>query len=68
MESKILQIIHLSKEDETIFGNYIVMVYEKTLIFILDETMNYVSHYSLSFSLKLYESIINRYSFKFQNN
>ena len=68
MESKILQIIHLSKEDETIFGNYIVMLYEKTLIFILDETMNYVSHYSLSFSLKLYESIINIYSFKFQNN
>ena len=68
MESKIIQIINLSKGDQTNFGNYLVMVYEKTLIFILNEQMNYVSHYSLSFSLKLYESIINIYSFRFQNN
>ena len=68
MESKIIQIINLSKVDQTNFGNYLVMVYEKTLIFILNEQMNYVSHYSLSFSLKLYESIINIYSFRFRNN
>ena len=68
MESKILQIIQLSKEDNTNIGNYLVMVYEKTLIFILDEKMNYVAHYSLTFSLKLYESIINIFSFKFKDN
>ena len=44
------------------------MIYEKTLIFILDENLNYVSHYSISFSLKLYEAVINIYSFKFNNN
>jgi hypothetical protein len=64
LESKILQLIHLSKND----NNYMVMVYETTLIFILDENMNYISHYSLSFSLKLYESIINIYSFKYKND
>jgi len=68
MESKILQIIQLSKDDNTNIGNYVVMVYEKTLIFILDENMNYVAHYSLTFSLKLYESIINIFSFKFKDN
>ena len=68
MESKIMQIIQLAQNDNTNIGNYLVMVYEKTLIFILDESMNYVSHYSLSFSLKLYESIINIYSFKYKNN
>ena len=44
------------------------MIYEKTLIFILDENMNYVSHYSLSFNLKLYEAVINIYSFKYNNS
>ena len=68
MESKINQIIHLSKNDDINFGNYLAMIYEKSLIFILDEKMNYVSHYSLSFSLKLYEAVINIYSFKFNNN
>ena len=68
MESKIMQIIHISKEEEVNMDNYLVMIYERTLIFILDEKMNYVSHYSLSFSLKLYESIINIYSFKYKNN
>jgi hypothetical protein len=66
MESKIMQIIQLSKEDNT--DNFFAMIYEKTLLFILDEKMNYVAHYSLSFSLKLYEAIINIYSFKFNNN
>lgn len=66
MESKIMQIIQLSKEDNK--DNYFAMIYEKTLLFILDEKMNYVAHYSLSFSLKLYEAIINIYSFKFNNN
>ena len=68
MESKISQIIPLSKCDNSKFSNYIVMIYEKTLIFILDENLNYVSHYSISFSLKLYEAVINIYSFKFNNN
>jgi hypothetical protein len=68
MESKISQIIPLSKYDNSKFSNYIVMIYEKTLIFILDENLNYVSHYSISFSLKLYEAVINIYSFKFNNN
>ena len=68
MESKIMQIIQLSKEGEINMDNYLVMVYERTLIFILDEKMNYVSHYSISFSLKLYESIINIYSFRYKNN
>lgn len=68
MESKIMQIIKLAQNDNTNIGNYLVMFYEKTLFFILDENMNYVSHYSLSFSLKLYESIINIYSFKYKNN
>jgi hypothetical protein len=68
MESKISQIIQLSKCDNSKFSNYIVMIYEKTLIFILDENLNYVSHYSISFSLKLYEAVINIYSFKFNNN
>ena len=66
MESKIMQIIQLSKEDNS--DNFFAMIYEKTLLFILDEKMNYVAHYSLSFSLKLYEAIINIYSFKFDNN
>ena len=69
MESKISQIVPLSNcisNSEKSMDNYIVMVYEKTLIFILDEKMNYVSHYSLIFSLKLYESIINIYSFKYK--
>ena len=43
------------------------MVYEKTLRFILDYKMNYIAHYSLSFSLKLYEAVINIYSFKYNN-
>ena len=68
MESKISQIIPLSKCDNSKFSNYIIMIYEKTLIFILDENLNYVSHYSISFSLKLYEAVINIYSFKFNNN
>ena len=70
MESKILQIIQLSKNDNNnaITDNYMVMVYETTLIFILDENMNYISHYSLSFSLKLHEAIINIYSFKYKND
>ena len=68
MESKISQIIPLSKCDNSKFSNYFVMIYEKTLIFILDENLNYVSHYSISFSLKLYEAVINIYSFKFNNN
>jgi len=68
MESKISQIIQLSKCDNSKFSNYIIMIYEKTLIFILDENLNYVSHYSISFSLKLYEAVINIYSFKFNNN
>ena len=68
MESKISQIIPLAKNDISKYGDYIVMIYEKTLIFILDENMNYVSHYSISFSLKLYEAVINIYSFKFNNN
>ena len=68
MESKISQIIPLSKYDNSKFSNYIFMIYEKTLIFILDENLNYVSHYSISFSLKLYEAVINIYSFKFNNN
>jgi hypothetical protein len=68
MESKISQIIQLSKCDNSKFSNYFVMIYEKTLIFILDENLNYVSHYSISFSLKLYEAVINIYSFKFNNN
>ena len=68
MESKISQIIPLSKCDNSKFSNYIIMIYEKTLIFILDENLNYVSHYSISFSLKLYEALINIYSFKFNNN
>ena len=67
MESKISQIIPLSKCDNSKFSNYIIMIYEKTLIFILDENLNYVSHYSISFSLKLYEAVINIYSFKFNN-
>ena len=67
MESKISQIIPLAKNDISKYGDYIVMIYEKTLIFILDENMNYISHYSLSFNLKLYESVINIYSFKFNN-
>ena len=76
MESKIFQIGILakntinnnsSKHINDIVDNYLVMVFEKTLIFILDEKMNYVSHYSLTFSLKLYESMINIYSFKFKN-
>lgn len=66
MESKIMQIIQLSKEENT--DNYFAMIYEKTLLFILDERMNYVAHYSLSFSLKLYEAIINIYSFKFNGD
>ena len=69
MESKISQIVPLSNSisnSENSMDNYVVMVYEKTLIFILDEKMNYVSHYSLIFSLKLYESIINIYSFKYK--
>ena len=65
MESKISQIIPLAKNDISKYGDYIVMIYEKTLIFILDENMNYISHYSLSFNLKLYEAVINIYSFKF---
>ena len=68
MESKISQIIPLSKNDFSKYGNHIVMIYEKTLIFILDENMNYVSHYSLSFNLKLYEAVINIYSFKYNNS
>mgnify|MGYP002626629369 CR=1 FL=1 len=68
MESKISQIISLSKNDFSKYGNHIVMIYEKTLIFILDENMNYVSHYSLSFNLKLYEAVINIYSFKYNNS
>ncbi len=67
MESKISQIIPLAKNDISKYGDYIVMIYEKTLIFILDENMNYISHYSLSFNLKLYEAVINIYSFKFNN-
>ena len=67
MESKISQIIPLAKNDISKYGDYIIMIYEKTLIFILDENMNYISHYSLSFNLKLYESVINIYSFKFNN-
>ena len=67
MESKISQIIPLAKNDISKYGDYIVMIYEKTLIFILDENMNYISHYSLSFNLKLYESVINIYSFKFNH-
>ena len=66
MESKIMQIIQLSKEDNADY--FFAMIYEKTLLFILDEKLNYVAHYSLSFSLKLYEAIINIYSFKFNNN
>ena len=65
MESKILQIISLAKNDFSKYRNHIVIINEKTLIFILDENMNYVSHYSLSFNLKLYEAVINIYSFKF---
>ena len=67
MESKISQIIPLAKNDISKYGDYIVMIYEKTLIFILDENMNYISHYSLSFNLKLYEAVINIYSFKFNH-
>ena len=67
MESKISQIIPLAKNDISKYGDYIIMIYEKTLIFILDENMNYISHYSLSFNLKLYEAVINIYSFKFNN-
>ena len=67
MESKISQIIPLAKNDISKYGDYILMIYEKTLIFILDENMNYISHYSLSFNLKLYEAVINIYSFKFNN-
>ena len=67
MESKISQIIPLAKNDISKYGDYIVMIYEKSLIFILDENMNYISHYSLSFNLKLYEAVINIYSFKFNN-
>ena len=70
MESKITQIIHLEKKNDnnnSIIDNYLVMVYEKTLIFILDDNMNYIAHYSLSFSLKLYEAVINIYSFKYNN-
>ena len=68
MESKIFQIIPLSKNNFSKYGNYIVMIYEKTLIFILDENMNYVSHFSISFSLKLYEAMINVYSFEFNKS
>ena len=67
MESKISQIIPLAKNDISKYGDYIVMIYEKTLIFILDENMNYISHYSLSFNHKLYEAVINIYSFKFNH-
>ena len=67
MESKISQIIPLAKNDISKYGDYIIMIYEKPLIFILDENMNYISHYSLSFNLKLYEAVINIYSFKFNN-
>ena len=65
MESKISQIISLTKNDFSKFDNYIIMIYEKAVIFILDENMNFISYYSLSFSLKLYEAVINIYSFKF---
>ena len=67
MESKISQIIPLAKNDTSKAGNYMVMIYEKSLIFILDENMNYISHYSLTFSLKLYEAVINIYSFKYND-
>ena len=67
MESKISQIIPLSKNVSSKNDNYIVLIYEKTLIFILDDNMNYISHYSITFSLKLYEAIINVYSFKYNN-
>ena len=41
------------------------MIYEKTLIFILDENMNFICYFSLIHSLQLYEAFINIYSFKF---
>ena len=66
-ESKISQIIPLNTNVFTKIDNYIVIIYEKSLIFILDENMNYVSYYSISLSLKLYEAVINIYSYKFNN-
>ena len=66
MESKITHIINLSNENND--NNYIILAYEKTLIYILDEKLNYKTHYSISFSLKIYESIINIYSFKYKEN
>ena len=65
MESKISQIISLTKNDYSKYDNYIVMIYEKTLIFILDENMNFICYFSLIHSLQLYEAFINIYSFKF---
>ena len=62
---KIVKNISLTKNDFSKFDNYIIMIYEKSLIFILDENMNFVSYYSILFSLKLYEAVINIYSFKF---
>ena len=66
-ESKISQIIPLERNNFSKIDNYIIVIYEKSLIFILDENMNYISHYSISLSLKLYEAVINIYSFKFNN-
>ena len=66
-ESKISQIIPLERNNFSKIDNYIIVIYEKSLIFILDENMNYISHYSISMSLKLYEAVINIYSFKFNN-
>ena len=68
MESKIGQIISLPKNDYSKIDNYIAVIYEKSLIFILDEYMNYISYYSITLSLKLYEAIINIHSFKFNNS
>ena len=67
-ESKISQIIPLERNNFSKIDNYIIVIYEKSLIFILDENMNYISHYSISLSLKLYEAVINIYSFKFNNS
>ena len=66
-ESKISQIIPLERNNFSKIDNYIIVIYEKSLIFILDENMNYISHYSISLSLKLYEAVIDIYSFKFNN-